>query len=73
MPNRGYWVVKDCIQKGKPITKEEREFLDKVVDDYQKEITKHTVSPNGDITYALYMKDKQIEVLKLIEKAKVKE
>lgn len=68
---RKVWVIRDRIRKGKSISKAEYKVLEGMVKEFQGEIDKNTITPDGDMEYAFDMMDEQTKILELMKKAKV--
>lgn len=68
MNNEEYNNIKNRVEQGEKITPQEKEQLEKIVNQYHNIIV--DLTNRGDIQQALYMTDAKNEVIKVIEKGK---
>lgn len=69
MRNCDYRALKEAIESGRPISKEALMQLKNLNAMYDKEIRKLMAKP--DVAKAMYFKEDQFEIIRLIHEAKV--
>ena len=71
MRNCDYRALKEAIESGRPISKEALMQLKNLNAMYDREIRKLMAKP--DVAKAMYFKEDQFEIIRLIREAKVEE
>ena len=71
MRNCDYQALKEAIESGRPISKEALMQLKNLNAMYDREIRKLMAKP--DVAKAMYFKEDQFEIIRLIHEAKVEE
>lgn len=71
MKNCDFQAVKEKIDSGRPISRDVLTVLEQLNSMYEREIQKLMAKP--DIAKAMYLKEDQFEIIRLIRCAKVEE